>query len=396
MATTLSTTETTAGDAPVDPELLVMLPALSQADFDSVVKRLRDALPAEELLVATPAGVSADAHAGLRVVEAPPQRSGWLLTATDFAQAQRLVAEHRARGVLLLGPACTSLGAGGLRGLAEAVLTASADLAVPNYALGPLAGLVNSAILYPLGRTLFAEPVRHPLAVDVALSARMAERLATAAQRMMALNQGDAPLWTVNEAAQAGMTVEEVEAGPRELPQPAGQDLQTILPMVAGSLFHDIEAKAAFWQRARMARAARRTMLARPQTGELADATAMVQAFKLGYTNLAELWGMVLSPNSMLGLKRLSESEGAAFRMPDALWVRVVYDFLVAYRQRTLNRSHLLGALVPLYLGWAATHLHLIAAGTDAERHVEALASTFEADKAYLVARWRWPDRFNP
>jgi len=27
---------------------------------------------------------------------------------------------------------------------------------------------------------------------------------------------------------------------------------------------------------------------------------------------------------------------------------------------------------------------------------VEMLAAAFEADKAYLVARWRWPDRFNP
>lgn len=396
MATTLSTTDSTAGAEHATPDLLVVLPALAQPAFDTVVQRLRKALPSEELLIATPTGVTAEEHEGLRVVESAAQKASWLLTAADFAQAQKLTAEHHARGVLLLGPECASLGTSGMRGLAEAVLTASADLAVPCYALGPLAGLVNSAILYPLSRTLFAEPVRHPLAVDAALSPRMAERLAMAAQKMVTLNQGEAPLWTVSEAALAGMTVQEVDAGPRDLPQPTGQDLQTILPLVTAALFHDIETKAAFWQRARVAGPTRRTALVRTQAGDAADATPMVQAFKLGYANLAELWGMVLSPNSMLGLKRLSEADGAAFRMPDGLWVRVVYDFLVAYRQRTLNRGHLLGTMVPLYLAWVATHIHLVAAGTDAERHVETLAAAFEADKAYLVARWRWPDRFNP
>ena len=32
----------------------------------------------------------------------------------------------------------------------------------------------------------------------------------------------------------------------------------------------------------------------------------------------------------------------------------------------------------------------------DPERHIEAVAAAFEADKPYLVSRWRWPDRFNP
>lgn len=394
--TTATITDTANGTRRTSPDLLVVLPALAQAEFDTVLGRLTGALAAEDLLIAAPAGVTAQAHEGVRVVESTAQKASWVLTAAEFAQAHKLAAEHDARGVLLLGPECASLGAAGLRGLAETVLTAQADLAIPCYALGPLAGLLNSAILYPLSRTLFAEPVRHPLAVDVGLSRRMLERLAGAAQKMVALNQGDAPLWTVNEAAVAGMTVEEVDAGPRELPQPAGADLQTILPLVTGALFHDIEVKAAFWQRARVARTARRAAMMRPKTSDAADAAPMVQAFKLGYANLAELWSMVLSPNSMLGLKRLAQAEGAAFKMPDALWVHVVYDFVVAYRQRTLNRGHLLGALVPLYLGWAATHIHLMAAGMDAELHVEALAAAFEADKAYLLSRWRWPDRFNP
>jgi hypothetical protein len=122
----------------------------------------------------------------------------------------------------------------------------------------------------------------------------------------------------------------------------------------------------------------------------------MLGAFQIAYTNLHEIWSLVLPPNSLLGLKRLAAMPPATFRMLDSLWVRIVYDFILAYRLRTINRGHLLGALTPLYLAWAASHLLLVSSGTAPEKHIEDLAAAFEADKPYLVSRWRWPDRFNP
>jgi hypothetical protein len=122
----------------------------------------------------------------------------------------------------------------------------------------------------------------------------------------------------------------------------------------------------------------------------------MLQTFRLACINLQEIWSLVLPPNSLLGIKRLSAAEGTVFRMSDNLWARIVYDFLLAYRLRTLNRGHLLGALIPLYLAWVASHFNISASGIDPERHIEDLAAAFEAEKPYLVSRWRWPDRFNP
>ena len=122
----------------------------------------------------------------------------------------------------------------------------------------------------------------------------------------------------------------------------------------------------------------------------------MLDAFRLAYGNLHEIWSLVLPPHSLLGLKRLSVMPAETFSMPDALWARIVYDFLLAFRLRTLNRGHLLGALTPLYLAWVASHILQTSASGNPERHIEAVAAAFEADKPYLVSRWRWPDRFNP
>lgn len=133
-----------------------------------------------------------------------------------------------------------------------------------------------------------------------------------------------------------------------------------------------------------------------PYVDGASDLVSMIDGFRLAYSNLQEIWSLVLPPNSLLGLKRLSVIDAASFRMPENLWARIVYDFLIAFRMRTINRGHLMGALIPLYLAWVAGHINVTASGSDSERHIEAVAAAFDADKPYLVSRWRWPDRFNP
>jgi hypothetical protein len=269
------------------------------------------------------------------------------------------------------------------------------DLAVPRYTLPPNAGLINSAILYPLTRALFATRIRFPQAIDMGLSLRMSERLAAAAQRFTSANQPDSLVWPVNEAVVAGYAMDEYDVGQRALPQPAETDVNAILSLVTGSLFADIEAKATVWQRARRLPPPRTIPDEPPHADGSAEVARMVESFRFAYTNLQEIWSLVLPPNSLLGLKRLSATDPAAFRMPETLWARIVYDFLIAFRLRTINRGHLLGALIPLYLAWVAGHINITAAGSSSEKHIEAVAAAFEADKPYMVSRWRWPDRFN-
>ena len=396
MATANSISELPTVPARPGPGLLVLLAPMPAEELDRVLANLTSYFPAEGLMVATPDALSTDSWPGLRIIPISATNASWTLTAADFVRAHQLAGEHEAQAILMLGPGSASLQASALSDLANAVVTGSSDLANPCYDLSPHAGLINSAILYPLTRALFASRVRFPLAIDLGLSLRMAERLAGVARRFIGLNQGDSLLWPINEAAVAGLNCSEVDVGPRATPQPAENNINAILASVTGSLFSDIDAKAAFWQRARSLPPPRHPVPQAPHADAAADISPMLDAFRLAYTNLQEIWSLVLPPNSLLGLKRLSVTEGAAFRMPESLWARIVFDFLLAYRLRTINRGHLLGALIPLYLAWVASHINITSAGTNPERHIEAVAAAFEADKSYLVSRWRWPDRFNP
>jgi len=358
----------------------------------------------KELIVASHDAISdalpAFSHRSIRFVTTPATNASWTLTADDFVNAWQLAEKHDAHAILMLGPGSGTLHASALSGLADSVITTQTDLAVAYYDLPPHTGLVNSAILYPLTRALFDSRVRFPLAVDLGLSPRMAERMAGAARRFTQSNLGETPLWPLNEAAVARFNVDQFDVGSPHQTQSAGPDLNTILPLVTGALFSDIEAKAAFWQRFRSLPLESDDIFNRNAQEPLGDAAAeiapMLQAFRLAHTNLQEVWSLVLPPHSLLGLKRLAAAEAATFCMPDSLWARIVYDFLLAYRLRTINRGHLLGALIPLYLGWAASHINITASGVNAESHIEAVATAFENEKTYLVSRWRWPDRFNP
>jgi len=376
--------------------LLVVVTPLPANQLDSVLAKLATSFPPDDLLIATQNEIGADVYVPLNIVNAPVTQATWTLTAADFVNAHQLAKQYEAKAILMLGPDSGSLSAVALHDLAAAAQSGTVDLAVPFYDLPPHAGLVNSGILYPLTRALHATRARFPLAIDLGLSMRMAEKLSLAGQRFLAMGQQDALVWPTAEAIVAGYTIEQVEVGDRALPQPSDPDIRAILGHVTGSLFSDVEAKAAFWQRARRLPPPRSSVPQRHAVETSPDIMPMIEGFRLAYSNLLEIWSLVLPPNTLLGLKRLSLVDPASFRMPENLWARIVYDFLISYRLRTINRGHLLGALIPLYLAWVAGHINITASGADSERHIEAVASAFDADKPYLVSRWRWPDRFNP
>ena len=89
--------------------------------------------------------------------------------------------------------------------------------------------------------------------------------------------------------------------------------------------------------------------------------------------------------------RRTSWASLGRFRFSDRLWTRVVYDFLLAYRARTVYRSHAAQSLAPLYLGRAASVVLETQSRPPAAitQSVTRLCGVFEDEKPYLVDRWR-------
>jgi len=394
-------------------ELLICLPALAPDAIPAALHAIASALPNETVLVACDhAPETPSDFPSLDVIPYSSARSdvGWILATGDYASAAQLARERNARAIILLGGDTHALSAPHaidpvlLRNLVDCMRSKNIDLVLPRFAIGPNDALVNSALLYPLSRALFGADIHFPLPIDAAISSRLAQRLSSTTQRLIALNQGSSLLWPVAEAAAAGFSVREVSAGdtpPPTPPAPQTQaDFNALFTSIAGSLFADIEAKSSFWQRARGISASPARTSAPPPIHELAaspEIHSMLDSFRIAQDNLQEIWSLVLPPQSRLALKKLSVLSPDDFTMEPDLWARIVYDFALAFHLRTLNRSHLLGAMVPLYLAWVASYLRFVADDpTRAAHAIELTAAAFESEKSYIVSRWRWPDRFNP
>jgi len=174
-----------------------------------------------------------------------------------------------------------------------------------------------------------------------------------------------------------------------------------VLGGLLGSLFSEIESNAPIWQRIRGSHEVPflggEVAKDSPHSDSI-DVRPLLESFQLGVRNLHEVWALVLPPITLLELKRMTRMSPDSFHIPDEMWVRIVYDFALAFRLRTISRVHILGAFTPLYLGWVASYVTEVSAQTadDAERRLEQLARAYEESKPYLLSRWRWPDRFNP
>ncbi|MGH9561697.1 MAG: hypothetical protein ACRD3S_09610, partial [Terracidiphilus sp.] len=239
---------------------------------------------------------------------------------------------------------------------------------------------------------------------DLSFSAKFALAL-DLHPRPVEMPEEDTIVWPVPEAQRMSFPVAEI---PMRREQPAFFETGEIGPLftrVVGSLFCDIELRALEWQtarpflRPRRPRSMAQAVSAGNANAARADLTPMLESFRLAAKNLQEIWAQAMTPRALLSVMRLAAAPpDATFSMSNSLWVRIVYDFLVAFRERTVNRNHLVGALMPLYFAWTASHLFALGAETElgAEERIEALVQVFETEKPYLLARWRWPDNFNP
>jgi len=286
-----------------------------------------------------------------------------------------------------------------LHWLLDPVLRGGFDVVCPAYRRRKLENLLNTGLAYPLTRALFGRRLRQPLGREIALSRRLAERILEAPDGGPE-GEGGEDLWVITQALSRECRVCESFLGPRPPPRGPVPEVPQALASLLGTIFHELELHAPLWQRTRSSGPVETF----GDPGMLEDAAGrpdvapLVSAFALGWQDLRSLWAAVLPPQALLALQRLPRDPPEAFRMGDRLWARIVYDFAVGWRVKAMDRAQLLRSMAPLYLGWAAGWVNEVAAldAAASEARAERLCEAFEAEKPYLISRWRWPDRFLP
>jgi hypothetical protein len=308
--------------------------------------------------------------------------------------------ELGARSCLIIDASVQTMTPSWIDGLARPVFEHDVDFVSPYYHRSPVEGTLTKGVIYPLVRAMHGVRLRQPATAEFACSNRFANHLLAEDLWERDAAQTGIDLWLATSAASGNFALGEAALGVRAHHARAADalDLGTTIVQVVGALFADLERRAGRWQRTRGSVPVQRfgTMPeTSPPHASTVDVERLIDACRLGYRELRDVWTWVLPPRTIVDLRKVVETPPAQFRLDDELWARIVYDFALGYRLGVLPRDHLLRSLVPLYSGWQASFiLQVRDASADAtDERVENLAAAFEGQKAYLISRWRWPER---
>jgi len=285
--------------------------------------------------------------------------------------------------------------------LVRPIIEREFDFVAPYYLRHKYDGTITNSIVYPMTRALYGKRIRQPIGGGFGFSGPLLEHYLKQDVWNTDVARFGVDIWLTTQAICGGFRVCQAFLGAKiHDPKDPGSDLSTMLVQVLGSLFAEVDRNVALWQRVRASEEV-------PVFGFRFDVSTepvsvnvkrMLESFRLGHQTLQEIWGAVLPPATLLELKRLARKPDEEFRFSDEVWIRTVFDFALGHRLKVMPRDHLLRAITPLYLGWVGSFiLEMQEAGpNEVEERLEKLCLGYEAQKPYLISRWRWPDRFNP
>jgi hypothetical protein len=345
--------------------------------------------------------VDVDSPDAARAVAPPALASGAIAGQPSVLSAVlREVDRSGARAAALISAGAHDESVDWLGLLLQPILEAGFDYVCPTYLRERLDGMLNTAIVYPLTRALFGRRLRQPVGGEAVVSLGLARALVAEPAWRRDPEYAGSDAWLVASVLAGRFGPCQAWLGRWPGGAAATEDASHALARIVGPVFREMERHADRWQRVQGSEPV-------PSVGQAGviddgplsvDVGQLEEAFRLGLRELGALWGLVLPPGTLLALRRAAAAPPGQARVSDALWARIVYDFALAHATRVVERQQLLRSMTPLYLGWVRGFVEDVREldGDGTEARVEALCGSFEGEKHYAIARWRWPDSFNP
>ncbi len=276
--------------------------------------------------------------------------------------------------------------------LIRPVLERSYDFVAPFYLRHKYDGTITNSIVYPLTAALYGQRIRQPIGGDFGFSGELAKFYLTKDVWETDVARFGIDIWMTTTAVANGFRICQSFLGAKiHAAKDPSADLPQMLAQVVSSLFMLMEEHEPVWKNSR-------GMNPVPIFGFRYDVGVepvnvnlerMISMFRLGLKELGDLWKEILEAETLSGLIEAAGRE--PFRIDDALWGRVLYDFSLAWHRKVLSREHILSSLTPLYLGKVASFVGETerCSAREVEEKLEALCCSMEEMKPYLIERWR-------
>ncbi|MBM4350605.1 MAG: glycosyl transferase family 2 [Deltaproteobacteria bacterium] len=267
------------------------------------------------------------------------------------------------------------------------------DYVSPLYARHKFDGTITNSIVYPLTRALYGKRVRQPIGGDFGFSGKLAKFYLTKDVWETDVARFGIDIWMTTLAIAEGYKVCQSYLGAKihDAKDP-GSDLGPMFTQVVSSVYGLMGHYQPLWKGVEESQPVP-TFGFHYEVGlepVPVNLERMIGSFRLGVKDLMEIWRKVLVSETVLWLESIAKLSNEGFSFPQDLWVRMIYDFSVAYHRGSIHREHLLKSMIPLYLGRVASFVreNQESSAQEVEEKIESLCKVFEEMKPYLIERW--------
>jgi glycosyltransferase involved in cell wall biosynthesis len=281
-----------------------------------------------------------------------------------------------------------------IEGLLEPVILHGFDFVAPLYQRHKYDGTITNSIVYPLTRALYGKRVRQPIGGEFGISKNLVSHFLKDKEIYTTdVARFGIDIWMTTTAMASGFKVCQSFLGAKiHDHKDPGADLSSMMVQVAGSVFNLLERYYPIWARVTNSDAV-------PEFGFKFEVITdpvkvnlerMVEGFNQGISDLSTVWEKFLSPDVHAELRKLSTSNVLEFKFPKELWVRIIYEFALAYHKSVISRHHILSSLTPLYLGRTAAFVNenLESSSVEVENEIERLCLEFEQQKPFFLSHF--------
>ncbi len=280
--------------------------------------------------------------------------------------------------------------------LAGPVLLKGYDFVAPWYSRYKYDGTITNSIIYPATRALYGIRIRQPIGGDFGFSGALAEHYLSRDVWGTDTARFGIDIWMSTKAICEGFRICQAFLGAKihDAKDPSAS-LGPMFQQVIGTMFRLMERYEENWKPVTRSRpTALYGFLSEvyPEAIQV-NLQAMLERFRSGLERDRELLATFLPAERIEELRDLAAASDEQFEFPMQSWVRLVWDYAVAYHRGAKDEAsvdRLMLSMVPLYFGRTASFVREAwdLPTYEAETLIERLCDAFEAEKPYLLERW--------
>lgn len=277
--------------------------------------------------------------------------------------------------------------------LLKPVLNNGFDYVSPLYHRHKYDGTITNSIVYPLTRALYGKRIRQPIGGDFGFSGRLAKFYLTKDVWETDVARFGIDIWMTTTAIANNFKVCQSFLGAKihDAKDP-GADLSAMLYQVVSATLGLMETYEDAWKNVKVSEPVQAFgfQYAVGLEPVSVNVDRMLERFRLGVKELKDIWKEFLPPEILSFLNKAESLQKKEFKIPEEVWVEIIYAFSLAAHKKIMNMEHLLKSLTPLYIGRTASFV-IESWDSDAqevEEKIERLCLVYEKKKATLTERW--------